>query len=312
MTDLDMLRTASADEARAFLTDVDPVALVGAIRSTGDDDLAALFGRAEVRGVAVSVLVNRLDEFAVLDRLHLVHGVVRFDVEQDGAVVESRAVAFTGGTVAEVPVESPADVAIRTGILCFVRLVSGERNAGLEYLAGTLAIDGDADLALAVGGMFRVPGSDGVAVDPTLLDPVDVATALKGVSARHLRTVMASGFRPVVLGEIFRRLPDFVDAERAGGDRLCVGFRLLGHPSGEIERYVVTIADGVASVAAGDEGDEGGERDATITCEGHDFLRLATGHLGAVGGVLRGQLKVRGDKAKALRLSSLIDFPQAR
>ena len=43
-----------------------------------------------------------------------------------------------------------------------------------------------------------------------------------------------------------------------------------------------------------------------------EFLRLATGHLSAVTGVLRGQLKVRGDKAKALQLSSVIDFPKAR
>ena len=49
-----------------------------------------------------------------------------------------------------------------------------------------------------------------------------------------------------------------------------------------------------------------------MTCEAHEFLRLATGHLGAITGVLRGQLKVRGDKAKALQLSSVIDFPKAR
>lgn len=309
MTDLDMLRTADAEEARAFLADVDPVALVRAIAATGDDDLAALFGRPEVRGVAVSVLLDRLDEFALQDRLEAVRGVVRFDLEQDGSLAETRAVAFTGGALAEAPAGAPADVAIRTSILCFVRLVSGERNAGLEYLSGALDIDGDAALALAVGGVFRVPGTDAVAVDPSRLDPVDVATALQGVSAKHLRSVMAGGFRPVVIGEIFRRLPDYVDAERAAGDRLTVGFRLLGHPSGEIERYVVTIVDGVATVEVGDPG---GERDATITCEGHDFLRLATGHLGAVAGVLRGQLKVKGDKAKALRLSSLIDFPQPR
>jgi putative sterol carrier protein len=42
------------------------------------------------------------------------------------------------------------------------------------------------------------------------------------------------------------------------------------------------------------------------------FLRLATGNLSAVTGVLRGQLKVRGGKAKALQLSSVIDFPKAR
>ena len=92
--------------------------------------------------------------------------------------------------------------------------------------------------------------------------------------------------------------------------RLTVGFRLTGNPSGEVERYLVRVDRGAATVTAGDAGDAG-ERDATVTCEGHDFLRLATGHLHPVFGVLRGQLKVRGDQVKALQLSSVIDIPQA-
>jgi putative sterol carrier protein len=48
-----------------------------------------------------------------------------------------------------------------------------------------------------------------------------------------------------------------------------------------------------------------------VTCEGHDFLRLATGHLNPVYGVLRGHLKVKGDQTKALQLSSVLDIPQA-
>ncbi len=126
---------------------------------------------------------------------------------------------------------------------------------------------------------------------------------------------MASGFRGVVLGEIFRRLPDFVNPRKARGADLLIGFRLLGHPTGEIERYAVRVRDGVATVSRPESerrrarDDE--TRDATVTCEAYDFLRLATGHLSAITGVLRGQLKVKGDKAKALQLSSIIDIPRA-
>ena len=69
------------------------------------------------------------------------------------------------------------------------------------------------------------------------------------------------------------------------------------------------MRDGVVTVEPGDEGER---RDATITCEGYDYLRLATGHLSPVMGVLKGQLKVRGDKGKALQLSSILDIPSAR
>ena len=258
-------------------------------------------------------ILGRLHEFSLPDRMARLQGVVRFDLHQRDQVLERHALSFDDGTMTprfDIDDQTPADVVLTTSVLTFVRLVSGERNAGLEYLAGRLDIEGDADLALGLGGIFRVPGTDSVAVDPTALDPVDVATALKEVKSDHLAKVMHSGFREVVLSEIFRRLPEFVDQKKAAKVQLCVGFRLTGAPSGEIERYVVEVDRGRATVTPGDEGSD--HRDATVTCEGHDFLRLATGHLSPIAGVLKGQLKVKGDRAKALQLSSVIDIPQAR
>jgi putative sterol carrier protein len=310
--DLHLLRTASHAEATAFFADIDPEDLVAAVRATSDDELLALVARDEVRPAAVAGILARLHEYAVAERLADLRGVVRFDLERRGTLLERHALAFGDAGMRVLPEadgDAPVDVVLRTSLLRFVRIVSGERNAGLEYLGGTLDIDGDAVLALAVGGIFRVPGTGEVAVDPTALDPVDVATVLGGVRADHLRKVMASGFRPVVLGEIFRRLPDYANPRKAAKVDLTVGFRLLGNPSGEIERYVVRVAAGAATVTAGDAGED---RDATVTCEAHDYLRLATGHLNPVSGVLKGQLKVKGDKAKALKLSSVIDIPQPR
>ncbi|WP_121251082.1 SCP2 sterol-binding domain-containing protein [Nocardioides ferulae] len=314
--DLRVLSRADADEAARFFADADAEELVAAIVATGDDELIELIGRDEVRPVAIDGVLVRLGEYAVPDRLAQMHGVVRIDLERRGTLLERHAIEFTHGEIElhrHVEASEPTDVVLRTSLLRFVRIVSGQGNAALEYLSGKLDIEGDADLALAMGGLFRVPGTQHVAFDPTDLDPTDVATALKGVKADHLKRVMASGFRPVVLGEIFRRIPEFVDPAKAAGADLTIGFRLLGNPSGEVERYVVRVDHGATTVRAGAEAaDEGERRDATITCEGHDFLRLATGHLSAVTGVLKGQLKVKGDKTKALALSSLIDIPTPR
>lgn len=205
---------------------------------------------------------------------------------------------FADGTVSVSA--GPAEVHLRADDVTLLRLVTGEANAGLEYLSGRLDIDGDCDLALAVGALFGV--------DPRDLDPADVARALEQVDGPHLKQVLRSGFRPVVLGEIFDRMPDFVNERKAQGADLTIGFRLLGNPSGDVERYVVRLRNGVLSVGPGEEGER---RDATVTCEGHDFLRLVTGHLSAVTGVLRGQLKVKGDKGKALALASAMDIPSA-
>ncbi len=312
MRDLSSLRDVEAEAVRAFLVATPAEELVAAIRATSDDDLLALVARDEVRPVAVEVILARLHEYAVPERLAALDGVVRFDLGRADRLLERHGLELRHGEILPRPgitADEPVDVVLTTSVLLFLRLVSGQRNAGLEYLAGTLDIDGDADLAIGIGGIFRVPGTGQVAMDPRQLDPVDVATVLRTVPAGHLRKVMASGFRPVVLGEIFGRLPEFLNQRKARGVDLTVGFRLLGNPTGEIERYVVRVHDGVATV---DAGDPGGRRDATVTCEGFDYLRLATGHLSPVMGVLKGQLRVKGDKTKALQLSSVLDIPSPR
>lgn len=313
MIDLGQLRSATPVEAERIFADVPAEELVAAVGSVDDDTLLELIGREEIRPVAVRGILSRLHEYAVPERLAEISGRVRFVLDRRGKVLEEHTLVCDAGSLTledpEHGKSAEPDVVLRTSVLRFVRLISGERNAGLEYLSGKLDIEGDAALALAVGGLFRVPGSDAVAVDPTALDPVDVATALGQVKRDHLAKVMHSGFRAVVLSEIFRRLPDYVDAKKAAKTDLTIGFRLTGNPSGEVERYVVVLAGGAATVT---EGEAGGERDATVICEAHDFLRLATGHLNPVVGVLRGQLKVKGDQAKALQLSSVIDIPQAR
>ncbi|MDP3893554.1 SCP2 sterol-binding domain-containing protein [Nocardioides sp.] len=312
MTLLDRLHDLDAAGAEHFFLSTPALELVEAVTSVPDDHLLSLIGRDEVRSAAVRGILARIEEFAVPEQLAGVTGIARFDLERRGRLLERHAVNFADGSVdllLDRTETDPADVVITTSLLGFVRLISGERNAGLEFLSGKLDIDGDELLALGVGGVFRVPGHEGVAVDPTALDPVDVASALTGVRTGHLRKVMAGQIRPIVLDEIFRRLPDYVDERRSSKIRLTVGFRLEGSATGDVERYVVRIDRGRAVVSVGDPG---GERDATVSCEGYDFLRLATGHLSPVTGVLRGQLKVRGDRAKALMLSSVINIPTAR
>lgn len=308
---LDVLHHATADEATRLFSEADAEALVEALRHTGDDELRALVGRDEIRLPAVRGVLSRLHEYADRDRLAELTGTVRIDLTRDDARLGHHLLRIGSGSItveADVPATAASDVVLGTSVIGFVRLVSGQGNAALDYLAGRLHVEGDAALALAVGGLFTIPGTDEVAVDPTALDPMDVARALAGVSTEHLREVMSGGFRPVVLEEIFRRLPDFVNPRRSAKADLTVGFRLLGGPGAEPERYVVRVDHGACKV---EPGDVGGDRDATITCEGHDFLRLATGHLSAVTGVLRGQLKVRGEKAKALQLASVLDIPKA-
>ena len=279
------------------------------IRETSDEDLRRLIDIDHFREAAVDAILDRFGEFADATRLAELDGVVRFELARSKKHSVCHTARFAAGVVTLEPDAAP-DVTIAADILDFVRLVTGESNAALLYLGGRLGIEGRELLALDVGTVFTVPGSDHAAVDPRTLDPVDVATAVATTSGKHMRSVMEGGFRPIVLEEVFRRFPDFIDTGKAQSMKLTVGFRVGGRLDGGVDRYCVHIEDGVCTIET--DPPEGQRRDATISVDGADFLRLVTGQLHPVRGVLTGSLKVKGDRAKALALNAVMVPPQPR
>jgi putative sterol carrier protein len=305
----DRFAAMSAEELNAFFRSSDVLEITEVIRSASDGELRSLIELDHFRAEGVVAILDRFAEFADPERLAEITGVVRFELARSKKDVERHTVRFDAGTVTLEEGAAP-DVTIAADIVDFVRLVTGQSNAALLYLGAGLAIDGDAMLALAVGSVFTVPGSGQPAVDPSALDPVDVATAVATTSGKHMRAVMSGGFRPIVLAEVFRRFPEFIDPEKAAELTLSVGFRIGGRADGEVDRYVVHVADGACTIETSPP--EGQRRDATITVEGADFLRLATGQLHPVRGVLTGALKVKGDRTKALALNAVMVPPEPR
>jgi putative sterol carrier protein len=309
LTSLLQLAELPAAEVDRFFAEGDPEHIVALVDAATDEELRRLVGRADVRDAAVHHVLHRLGEFALPDRLRQVHGVVEFVVEVPQGPPERHALVFDGHTVAVLEGDTPEpDVTIETGILDFVRLVSGGVNAALLLLGGRLRVVGDEPLALAVGGVFQVPGKPGVAVDPAEVDPEQVARVLGQARDGHLEQVMTGGFRAVVLEQVFARFPEFLDRRKAGKHTLHVGFTITGRPDGGADRNVVHDVDGTCRVEAGDVD----SRDATVTLSGQDFLRLVTGHLNPVMGVMRGAVKVRGDVSRALLLHKIMRIPGQR
>ena len=306
---VDRFTVMPAGQIDEFFRGADVLEITEVIRSATDQELRALIDLEHFRAAGVVAILERFEEFADPERLAEIKGVVLFELARSKKDVERHTALFEAGTVTLNDSWEP-DVKISADIVDFVRLVTGQSNAALLYLGGRLHIEGNAMLALAVGSVFTVPGSNQAAVDPSTLDPVDVATAVATTSTKHMREVMEGGFRPIVLQEVFRRFPEFIDAKKAGDLALSVGFRIGGRLDGEVDRYVVHVADGVCTIET--DPPEGQRRDATITVDGADFLRLATGQLHPVRGVLTGALKVKGDRAKALALNAVMVPPQPR
>ena len=166
-------------------------------------------------------------------------------------------------------------------------------------------------LALAVGSVFTVPGQRPVRRRPDRARPgrrrdrggddVGQAHAL-GDGGRLPADRAGGGVPPVPRLHRRRARPASCSSRSASGS--------VGARDGEVDRYVVHVADGVCTIETSPP--EGQRRDATITVEGADFLRLATGQLHPVRGVLTGALKVKGDRAKALALNAVMVPPQPR
>lgn len=304
-TTLTDLAALSPAQAESYFAEEDAEVLVALVGDASDEELRHLVGTPHVRRAAVRHILGRLDEFAVEERLAEVDGVVEFCIDVPDDEPERHGLVFAGGSlsVAE-PGGYQPDVTLALGAFEFARLVTGGENAALLLLADRLQVTGDADLALRVGGVFRVPGRPGVAVDPADVDPAQVAQILGTVSDEHLRAVMGGGFRDVILEQVFDRFPEFLDTEKARKHRMSVGFTIGGRSDGESDRYVVHVADGACRVEPGGEG-----REATIVADGANFLKLVTGHLNPVMGVMRGALKVRGDVAAALTLHKIMRIP---
>lgn len=306
---------ASPEGVAALLGDVEPVALIEAIRAAGDDVILAATHDAARGSRVVEGVLRRIGDLAVPSLLAEMDGRVRW--ESAARPGEAMTLHLHDGVVeVETGATAAADVVVRASDLQLLRLVAGQLDVAVAYLGNQIAITGASSVALALASLFTVDGTTpvtGEPVDVRDIDPVDIARVLHGVPADHLRSVMASDFRPVILEEIFERMPAFVNGRKAAGVQITVGFRLTGRPDGEVDRYVLRLRDGQATVLAGQAADavDRQDRHATVTCEAADFLRLVTGHLSAVSGVLRGQLKVRGDKAAALRLNAAFDIPTA-
>lgn len=304
---------ATHDEVATYLREADPVDLLHAVRAASDEALVTFVHDAERGRAVVEGVTSRIGDLAVPAQRDGIHGVLRWESPEPAVAATVR---VHDGVAQPAGPDVRPDLVVRGSLVQLLRLVAGQLDLAVAYLGRRLEIEGDSTLALGLAALFAADGTPprtGRPVDPRDIEPVEVSRALHGADTEHLRAVLASGFRPVVLDEIFGRMPAHVNGRKAAGARITVGFRLTGRPDGEVDRYVLRLSDGQATVLAGDAADAVGpdDRDATVTCEAHDFLRLVTGHLSAITGVLRGQLRVRGDKAAALRLSAAFDIPRA-
>jgi putative sterol carrier protein len=111
--------------------------------------------------------------------------------------------------------------------------------------------------------------------------------------------------RDLLLGEIFKRMPERFRADKAGDVDAVLEWRIRGGADGH-DRWQLAIRDGACSVVQ--DGDE--EPTVTFTIGPVDFVKLITGNASGPMMFTFGKLKVRGDLLLAARIQSFFEVPR--
>jgi putative sterol carrier protein len=147
-------------------------------------------------------------------------------------------------------------------------------------------------------------------LDVGAVDAEDFARLIAGASDQVIAQVVNGPQRKRVLDEIFSRMAEHVEPEKARGTDAVVHFKILDRPEelgGGYDHYEVVFEDGGCS--ASDEPER--EPNLTIRVGGVDFLKLTASKAFGPTLFMTGKLKLEGDLMLASRLTGFFRIPSA-
>ncbi|WP_158880041.1 SCP2 sterol-binding domain-containing protein [Amycolatopsis anabasis] len=153
-------------------------------------------------------------------------------------------------------------------------------------------------------------GTSGAGVELPSLTTETLVDLVQRASREQIKAIAEHAeLRSVFLDEIFRRMSDHFVADRAKHVNIVVGWRFSdGDGEDGFDRFQTVIEDGFCVSSA----DLGRTPDTTITVSAEDFIRMATGITAAATMFVTGRVRVKGEYAPAVRLSSYFDIPTPR
>jgi putative sterol carrier protein len=144
------------------------------------------------------------------------------------------------------------------------------------------------------------------AVDLSALRPEQFARLISRASDDQIEAVMRRpGLRERILDEVFRRMGEHYESEKASTIEAVVRWRI--GTDDDLLRYECVLADGNCTVSK----DPQHEPRVTITTPPAEFLKLASGNASAPMLFMKGKLKVTGDLGFAAGLTKLFQIPKA-
>jgi len=139
---------------------------------------------------------------------------------------------------------------------------------------------------------------------PSNIDVDAVARLVREIPDRQLRDRLRGPVRQIVLDEIFRRMPQYLNPKQAARVDALVAWRITGRRDGGYDEYRTLIRDGRCTV-----GEPAGRPRVTVRTSPVVFLKLVTGNANPVRTALRHRLSIRGDLLFASRLPRIFRIP---
>lgn len=134
-----------------------------------------------------------------------------------------------------------------------------------------------------------------------------ITRLVRDAPAERIEQLMRSPARRPILDGIFWRMPKQIDSKRAAGVTTSVRWCITGRSDGGIDGYKLEIDDGRASTGRA-EGDE--THRLTITLDGAEFVRIATGNSEPMEAYFKGRVLLAGDIMFAASLGSMFKMPR--
>jgi putative sterol carrier protein len=139
------------------------------------------------------------------------------------------------------------------------------------------------------------------------VDEAQFVQIVAGATDQQLEELMASEARKDIVDDIFRRMAEHVDPDRARDVNAVVHWKIYDRPDGGYDHYEVVLEGGTCTVS------ESPSREAAITLKlkPADFLKLVSGNASGPTMFMTGKLKLEGDVMLASRLTSMFRIPKA-
>jgi putative sterol carrier protein len=141
--------------------------------------------------------------------------------------------------------------------------------------------------------------------EPAAVAPEQFAALVRDATDEQLEQGLREN-REVLLGEIFRRMPEQFAPERAEGVDAVVEWEITS-PEGDSDTWQLTIRDGRCTCVRGGDA----KPDIALRVGALDFLKLITGVERAPKMFVFGRLRIRGNLMLAARMESWFRMPRA-